>query len=81
MEEDDDEFIPLPQMLQEEAPIAGTSKETLHDSDDEVVAASSSDEETSEERKPKVAKIYTTKIPPHLKGLMGEANLRFARGI
>lgn len=85
---DEDKFVPLQKMLQEDAPIAGTSKTADEDTDDEyskdIESVDYNSDEDSTEQKPKIAKkkesTFSVKLPQHLKGLMGEANLRFARG-
>lgn len=87
MEEDKDKFTPLEKMSQDD-PVAGTSKETTDDIsketelEEEMDMEDNSGEEYSEEQEKLVKKRgpVTAKLPAHLKGLMGEANLRFARG-
>lgn len=83
MEEDNDKFAPLEKLLQDDAPIAGSSNapnnscykgEAMEIS--EGSDGDSSEQEETFERKRTVG----VKLPTHLKGLMGEANLRFARG-
>ncbi|CAH0563537.1 unnamed protein product [Brassicogethes aeneus] len=61
----------IPMDIEEDDNMAGPS--TLHNTDSE-----SDDENSSKIRKRK--KVASSKLPVHFKGLMGEANLRFARG-
>lgn len=82
---DEDKFVPLQNMLQEDAPIAGTSQIAAEDTDDELSRDIesmnyNSDEDTTDQKPKKKEPRFSVKLPQHLKGLMGEANLRFARG-
>lgn len=84
MEEDKDKFAPLQKLLQDDAPIAGSSKEPsssiYKDIEMEDMEISECSDEDSTEEKPKKKRTVGVKLAAHLKALMGEANLRFARG-
>lgn len=83
MEEDNDEFAPLQKLLQDDAPIAGSSSEPNSScyKEEAMEVSENSDEDSSEQEETfEIKRTVGVKLPTHLKGLMGEANLRFARG-
>lgn len=74
-------------LMETDEPVASTSglQHTRQQSSSEESGEDDYEQETTEEAKtskqpPKKAKLPRSKIPTYLKGLMGEANLRFARG-
>lgn len=85
MDKDKDKLVPLQKLLKENTPIAGTSNETSDNIYQNIKMetkdfSDSSDEDSSEQKSKIGKKRGSVKLPVHLKGLMGEANLRFARG-
>ncbi|KAJ8922929.1 hypothetical protein NQ315_001473 [Exocentrus adspersus] len=73
------DFTPNNEVTETGQDIAAGSSISKASSDDADSEDTGSDSE-SEQKTKRVFRKETSKLPPHLKGLMGEANLRYARG-